>query len=146
MEKTSKPPSKHLGRKIRQMRELLGVRQEAVAEKIGVSQQAISKMEQSEKVDDAMLERIAKALGVNPEAIKNLDEEATVYNIIQNNYEGSKNEVAPNFVKGNNNHFTFNPVDKWLEAIEENKRLYEELLKSEREKVEMLQKLLDGKK
>lgn len=33
---------------------------------------------------------------------------------------------------------TFNPIDKWLEVLEENKKLYERLLESEREKVEIL--------
>ena len=85
MEYETKPPPKHLGRKIKKMRDLLGIRQEALAEKLDTSQQAISKIEQTEDVDDVMLERIAKALGVNPEAIKNLDEDATVYNIFTNN-------------------------------------------------------------
>jgi hypothetical protein len=36
-----------------------------------------------------------------------------------------------------------NPLDKWAEAIEENKQLYERLLQSEKEKVELLQRLLE---
>ena len=45
-------------------------------------------------------------------------------------------------ITGPNN---FNPLEKWLEALEENKRLYEALLKSEREKVAMLEELLREK-
>ena len=141
MEHGTKAPSKHLGRKIMQMRELLGMTQEAVAEKIGVSQQSVSKIEQNEDVDDVMLERVAKALGVNAEAIKNLNEQAKVYNIVTN--QGTSQMVGAH----NYNHScTFNPFDKWAEAIEKNEKLYEELLKSEREKVAMLQKLLEEKK
>ncbi|MCG8321123.1 MAG: helix-turn-helix transcriptional regulator [Cytophagales bacterium] len=141
MEHETKQQPINLGRKIMQMRELLGIRQEAVAEKLGISQQAVSKIEQKEHVDDVMLDRVAKALGVNAEAIKNLDEKATVFNVVQNNYEGATNHGAVQ-----NYQCTFNLLDKWVEAMEENKKLYEELLKSEREKVTMLQKLLEERK
>ena len=139
MKHRTKNPSKHLGRKIMQMRELLGIRQEAVAEKLGVSQQAVSKIEQNENVDDAMMDRVVKALGVNAEAIKDLNEEATVYNIVTNH--GTATGLA-----NQNYNCTFNPFDKWAEAIEENKKLYEVLLESERKRIALLEKLLEDKK
>ena len=37
---------------------------------------------------------------------------------------------------------TSTPIDKWVEALDENKKLYERLLQSEKEKVELLQALL----
>lgn len=37
----------------------------------------------------------------------------------------------------------FNPLDKWTEEIAENRKLYERLLQAEKEKMELLQKLLD---
>lgn len=43
-------------------------------------------------------------------------------------------------------HCNFNPIEKWAEAIDKIEKLHEELLKSEREKVAMLQKLLEEKK
>lgn len=76
------------------------------------------------------------------DAIKNFSEEEA-FQIIQNNYEGS-NPDAEN-VSVQNVNCTFNPLAKWLDALEENKRLYEELLKSEREKVAMLQRIIEGK-
>jgi len=36
-------------------------------------------------------------------------------------------------------------TQEWVEALDENKKLYERLLQSEREKVEMLQEVLRGK-
>ena len=143
MEHKTKPRPKHIGRKIGRMREVLGIKQEVVADKLGISQQAVSKIEQSENVDDAMLGRVAEVLGVNPEAIKNFDEETVVYNI-QNNYEGSSLNLSPNHQQ--NHNCTFNPIDKWIDALEENKKLYEELLKSEREKVALLKGLLEERK
>ena len=143
MEHKTKPPSKHIGRKIGRMREVLGIKQEVVADKLGISQQAVSKIEQSENVEEVMLERVAEALGVNAEALKNFNEETVVYNI-QNNYEGSSLNLSPNHQQ--NHNCNFNPIDKLVESMEENKKLYEELLKSEREKVAMLQRLLEKKK
>ena len=145
MEHKTKPRPKHIGRKIGRMREVLGIKQEVVADKLGISQQAVSKIEQSENVDDTMLVRVAEALGVKAEAIKNFNEEATI-NYIQQNHEGANPSATNVGAQVQNNHCTFNPIDKLVEAMEENKRLYEELLKSEREKVAMLQRLLEKKK
>ena len=128
----------HIGRKIGRIRELRGMKQEAVAEALGISQQAVSKLENSETVEDTTLNRIAKVLGVTVDVIRNFSEEQTILNI-QNNYEGSN-------TNGYNYQCTFNPLDKYVEAVDEIKRLYEALLKSEREKVTMLQKLLNDQK
>jgi transcriptional regulator with XRE-family HTH domain len=121
----------HIGRKISRIRELRGMKQEALASLMGVSQQSISKIEQSAEVEDLALEKIAQALGVTAEAIKNFSEEAVI-NIISSTLHDNAGSV------NNNCTLTFNPIDKWLEVIEENKKLYERLLASEREKVELL--------
>jgi transcriptional regulator with XRE-family HTH domain len=131
----------HLGRKISRLRELRGMKQETLAEQLGISQQAVSKIEQSENVEEHTLERIAKALSVTPATIKNFSEEAVINNI-QNNYEGSNN-TGPN--GGNNHQCTFNPLDKYIEVVEKNEKLYEALLKSEREKIALLERLLEKK-
>lgn len=122
----------HLGRKISRLRELRGMKQETLAEQLGISQQAVSKIEQSESVDDTTLDRIAKAIGFTPAAIKNFSEEAVITNI-QNNYEGSNN-AGPN--GGHNQNCTFNPMDKIVE-------LYDALLKSEKEKNALLEKVIE---
>ncbi|MDN5210480.1 helix-turn-helix transcriptional regulator [Fulvivirgaceae bacterium BMA12] len=127
-----------MGRKIGRMREMLGIKQDVVADKLGLSQQAISKIEQSENVDDAVLEKMADALGVSPEAVKNFSEES-IFNQINNTLNDSSS-------LNQNYQCTINPIEKLVEAMEENKKLYEALLKSEREKVAMLQKLLEDKK
>jgi transcriptional regulator with XRE-family HTH domain len=146
METKGKPHPKHLGRKIGRIRELLGIKQETLADQLGISQQAISKIEQSENVEDSTLEKIGKVLGVSSEAIKNFNEESVI-SIIGNTITNNDQSSVVNFYP------TFNPIDKWLEAIEENKKLneenkklYEALLKSERDKVMMLEKLLEGKR
>src|ERR1700761_4889220 len=122
----------HIGRKISRIRELRGMKQEALAAELGISQQAVSKIEQSAEVEDEALVKIAKILGVTPDAIKNFSEEAVV------NYFNTFNDNSTNNGAVYAFNSTFNPIDKWLELIEENKKLYEQLLASEREKVDLL--------
>jgi transcriptional regulator with XRE-family HTH domain len=135
---TTATKQNHIGRKISRIRELRGMKQEALADALGISQQAVSKIEQSEKIEDDKLEQIAKVLGVTKEAIENYSDEA-VFNNIQNNYDGSVINAGPTI----NHQCTFNPLDKLLEANEENKKLYERLLKAEQDKIEYLEKLLN---
>jgi len=128
METTTKP--KHIGRNISRIRELRQMKQEALAQAIGVSQQTISAIENSESVEEDKLKQIAEALGVSSEAIKNFTEEA-VFNYFTNFYDSSTAQV-------NNNGCTFNPLDKVIE-------LYERLLEAEKDKVAYLEKLLKYK-
>ncbi|MDQ1142428.1 helix-turn-helix domain-containing protein [Pedobacter agri] len=133
METSEKPNRTHLGRKISRIRELRGMKQEALAAELGISQQAISKLEQSEGIEDSTLEKVAKVLGVTAEGIKNFNEE-TVLNIISNTFTSNDSST----INAINIQPTFNPLDKLMEALEANKELYERLLASEREKVEIL--------
>jgi transcriptional regulator with XRE-family HTH domain len=128
--------TKHIGKNISRLRELRTMKQETLAEALGVSQQAVSRMEQNEVVDDMMLERVGKVLGVSPALIKNFDEEKAIYNF-QNNYEHSTGYTGPNY------NCTFNPLDKLEEANGKIKDLYEKLLKAEQEKVAVMQKLIE---
>ncbi|MCC4229645.1 helix-turn-helix domain-containing protein [Zunongwangia profunda] len=129
----------HIGRKISRIRELRGMKQEALAAELGISQQSVSTLEQSEHIEDEKLEKVAKVLGVSKEAIENFSEESIFHNI--NNF----NDNSVNNGPLNNFHCTFNPLDKLVEAYEENKKLYERLVLAEKEKVSYLEKLLDKK-
>lgn len=129
---------KHIGRNISRIRELRDMKQEALAYAIDVSQQTISSIEGSETVDEEKLKAIAKALGVPAEVIKNFSEEA-VFNIIGNTYHNDSSSIK-------NNNCTFNPLDKLIEAFDKNEKLYERLVEAEREKVALLEKLLNEKK
>ena len=121
----------HIGRKISRIRELRGMKQEALAAELGISQQSVSSLEQSEHIEDEKLERVAKVLGVNKEAIENFSEES-ILNIISNSFHDNS---ALNAILNNP---TFNPIDKVVE-------LYERLLEAEKEKVAYLEKLLKKK-
>lgn len=123
METSTKSSKMHIGRKISRIREIRGIKQDFLAIELGISQQTISKIEQSEDVDDATLEKIANILGVSAEAIKNFSEEVLIFHI-QNMHD---NSTAYSY----NYQCHYNPLDKVVE-------LYERLLQSEREKVELL--------
>ena len=121
----------HIGRKISRIRELRDMKQEALAQALGISQQTVSSIENSETIDDEKLQAIAEILGVSVEGIKNFSEEA-VLNIIGNTLNDGS------VINGNAYNCTFNPLDKMVE-------LFERLLQAEKEKIEYLEKLLKGK-
>lgn len=129
----------HQGRNVKRFREMMGIKQEALAAQLGGdwSQKKISLLESKEDIDPALLDELAKALKVPAEAIRNFSEEAAILNI-QNNYEGSVLNNSANQM----HQCTFNPLDKLMEALDENKRLYEALLQAEREKVALLERML----
>jgi transcriptional regulator with XRE-family HTH domain len=101
------------------------------AEELGISQQAVSKIEQSETIEDDKLEQIAKVLGVTKQAIENFSEELAI-NYFNNFYDNSFSNSQGTF---HPNNCTFNPLDKVVE-------LYERLVQAEKDKIEYLEKLL----
>jgi transcriptional regulator with XRE-family HTH domain len=117
-----------IGQKVERIRTFRGFKQEYLASKLGVSQQTVSKIEQQEEIEDALLKQIAEALGVTPEVIRNFDEDKITY-IINHQYNIYNNEIKDNAT----NNFVFNPIEKIAE-------LYERLLTTEREKNELLKK------
>lgn len=130
----------HQGRNVKRFREMLGIKQEALAIDLGDdwSQRKISLLEQKEEIEEPLLQQIANVLKVPVEAIKNFDEEQAIHNI-QNNYDSAVVNAGPTI----NYKCNFNPFDKWAEEVAENRKLYERLLQAEKEKMELLQKLLE---
>jgi 3-methyladenine DNA glycosylase/8-oxoguanine DNA glycosylase len=84
----------------------------------------VSKIEQQEEIEEEMLSQIACVLGISPEVIRDFDVEKAIYNINNirdNTFEQGATSIAQQF----------NPIEKIIE-------LYERLLQSEREKVDLL--------
>ncbi|MBD0725370.1 transcriptional regulator [Flavobacterium sp. L1I52] len=126
--------TKHIGRNISRIRELRGMKQEALAQAIGISQQSVSNIEGSETVDEDKLKAIAEVLGVSTEAIKNYSDEI-VFNIIGNTYHDNSSSL--------NYSCTFNPVDKIVQLYDEKIALYERMLREKDEMMARLEKLLN---
>jgi transcriptional regulator with XRE-family HTH domain len=123
----------HEGRNVKRIREILGIKQDALAMDLGLSQQAISQLEQKEALDSEMLSKIATVLKVPVDAIKNFDEQAAI-NIISTTFNSHDNSTSLAYQSS----FTFNPIDKIIE-------LYERMLKDKNEMIEKLESLLKGK-
>lgn len=80
----------HEGRNVKRFREMLGIKQDALAQELGLSQQAISALEQKEKIDEKILVDVAKMLKIPVEAIQKFDDEQAV-NIISNTFNDQSN-------------------------------------------------------
>lgn len=122
------------GVNVQKIRVYMGVKQEALATDLGISQYEISKIESQDEVEDGLLARIANVLGVTPEVIRDFDVERAIYNINQHNYQDA------NIAEGATTYaitHQVNPLEKIVE-------LYERLLKSEQEKIEILRKMQDS--
>ncbi|WP_338875005.1 helix-turn-helix transcriptional regulator [Spirosoma sp. SC4-14] len=128
----------HHGRNVKRIREILGIKQDVLATSLGLSQQAVSQLERKERLDANTLEKVSKVLGVSEEAIKNFTDEAAI-NIVANTINNHDQSTVVNYYP------TFNPIDKIVELYEEKAALYERMLAMEREKNELLQKLLNAK-
>lgn len=117
---------KHVGQNIQRLRVYFGVKQETLAKDLGISQAAVSTIEQQEIIEPDMLKKISEVIGISPEFIENFDIERAIYNINNYNYpDATITEGSTAIVQ------QINPIEKIVE-------LYERLLKSEREKVDML--------
>ncbi|MGG7549494.1 helix-turn-helix transcriptional regulator [Chryseobacterium arthrosphaerae] len=124
----------HQGRNIKRFREMLGIKQEALAFELGDdwNQKKVSLLEQKETVESDILAQVAKILKVPAEAIENFDEEQAV-NIISNTVNNNDNATGNSLYSYQP---TFNPIDKMVE-------LYERMLQQQKEMIEKLQKLIE---
>lgn len=131
----------HQGRNIKRFREMLGIKQDALAWELGEdwNQQKISLLEQRETIEDSILKQIAEVLKLPVEAIQNFDEENAV-NVIANTF-------GDNACVGNpNSTFNFNPIEEIRKLHEEKMALYERMLKEKDEMMARLERLMEGSK
>ena len=130
----------HEGRNIKRFREMLGIKQDALAADLGDdwNQQKVSLLEQKETIDPALLQQISSALKIPAEAIQNFDEEQAV-NIIANTFDNGA--IGYNRAEVQN----FNPVEKLVQLHEEKIALYERMLKEKDEMMARLEKLIQKK-
>ncbi|MBO9595478.1 MAG: helix-turn-helix transcriptional regulator [Niabella sp.] len=131
----------HEGRNVKRFREMLGIKQEALAYDLGDdwSQRKISVLEQKETIDLPLLQQISAALKIPVEAFQNFDEEQAI-NIISNTFnEGSFLNT------GHTPTFNVNPIDKLIQLHDEKIALYERMLREKDEMMAELKKLISSK-
>lgn len=134
----------HQGRNIKRFREMLGIKQDALAFELGEdwNQQKISLLEQKEAIESSLLQQVAQILKIPAEAIENFDEEQAI-NVIANTFTDSFNNSTNAFAY--NNNCTFNPVETILQIHNEKIALYERMLQEKDEMMLRLEQLLQNK-
>jgi transcriptional regulator with XRE-family HTH domain len=133
----------HEGRNIKRFREMLGIKQDALAIELGDdwNQQKISLLEQKETIDAPLLQQISAAMKIPVEAFQNFDEEQVI-NIVTNTFSDFKDNAVASPV-AMNYQCTINPIDKIIQLHEEKIALYERMLKEKDEMMMRLEKLID---
>ena len=122
----------HHGRNVKRLREIMGIKQEVLADELRVSQQTVSRLESQLELDNEMLNKIANIMNIPVDAIKNYNDDIAV-NIISSTF----NEQSVAY------QYNVNPINKIIQLYEEKIELFERLLKAEQDKNSFLQKMLE---
>ncbi|SHG32352.1 Helix-turn-helix domain-containing protein [Flavobacterium defluvii] len=127
----------HQGRNVKRFREMLNIKQEALAYDLGEdwNQKKISLLEQKDVIEDNLLKQISAVLKIPVEAFQNFDEEQAV-NLISCNF--SDNAMFNNKIEVFNN----NPIEEIKKLHEEKIALFERMLKEKDEMMVRLEKLI----
>ena len=130
----------HQGANVGKIRRYEGMKQITLANELGVSQQKV--------IGKDYMEKIASILKVAPEVIENMEETPISVVIENNNFENGSNNSGIGYVNENevNDNRIIHPVEKIIELTKENASLYERMMANEKEKVALLEKLLNEKK
>lgn len=114
----------HKGRKIERVRKLKGFTQTDLGKKLGISKQAISKLEQTENISNEKLKEIADALDVTFEGLRDFNEDRVINNTI-NFYENcgvNTTNILTNIKNINS------PVEELIEVFERQLREIRDLI------------------
>ena len=133
----------HEGRNVKRFREMLGVKQDALAYELGEgwTQKKISQLEQKEIIELPLLQEISRTLRIPVEAFQNFDEEKAI-NIISNTVNNNDNASGNSLFSY---YPTINPIEQIVKLHEEKIALYERMLKEKDEMMERLEKLIKEK-
>jgi len=119
----------HLGKNVKRLREILGIKQELLADRLCLSQQTVSRFESQEDLDDEMLNNISKVFNIPVEAIKNYNDDVIVNIIIK-----TFNEHSVDY------QHNIDSINLIMQLLNEKVELYERLLKAEQDKNSLLEK------
>lgn len=130
----------HQGRNVKRFREMLGIKQEALALDLGDewNQKKVSMLEQKDVIEDHLLKKISGVLNIPVDAFKNFDEEHAV-NIIANTFNDTQGLINYSPI------FNNNPIDKLIQLHEDKIALYERMLKEKDDMMDRLEGLIKSK-
>lgn len=128
----------HEGQNIRKLRSILDVPQKELADRMGTSQQRVSKIENMPVLDDETREKVADALGIPSALISNYDQQSVINIISDNTFsgEGSGSQMAS--TSGTHNQTTY-PIELLIE-------MFGKALREESSKTDALLRLLEAEK
>lgn len=124
---SQKSENKHQGRQVKRFRESIGMKQEILAKELNTTQQSISYYEKQEDLDENLFKQLAQGMGVSPDILRNFNMESQIFSIQE--MRDSSQAIY---------NYNFSPIDKIVEQAAKIEKLYEDLLKVEREKIELL--------
>lgn len=128
----------HHGRNLVRLMNRKGLKVENLEKALQLSQTQVQELMEMKKIDDEMLDKLAKALDVSVETIKNMKEEEPSV-IFENNTFNINNDNGTNSnIVGQTNHNKYDNVS-FTQIID----AYRLMLKQEREEVHKLQKRVD---
>ncbi|WP_456088579.1 helix-turn-helix domain-containing protein [Parabacteroides sp.] len=135
----------HHGRNLVRLMNKKGLKVEDLEKALQLSQKQVEELMEMKKIDDEMLDKLAKALDVSVETIKNMKEEEPsvsfqndTFNIENENNTNSPvyNNIVGNQEQTNNHKYDNVSFSQIIDA-------YRLMLKQEREEVHRLQKRID---
>ena len=130
----------HQGRNVKRFREMLGIKQDALAADLGDdwNQQKISLLEQKETIEPTILKRVSEIMKLPVEAFQNMTDDQAV-NIVANTFSLDNGSIF----NAHNSNPVFNPVETIIRLHEEKIALYERMLKEKDEMMGRLEKLIE---
>jgi transcriptional regulator with XRE-family HTH domain len=119
----------HIGQKIKKLRELKNLTQTHLADQLGVSQSAYSKIEMGEsEVTFTKLEKISEALGMKPEEVIAFNE-SMVFNVMNNANGGNVFGDINNSISNNERKLYEDQINLLKEEVSYLKQMLEKVLK-----------------
>ncbi|NQX40209.1 hypothetical protein SAMN05421820_10592 [Pedobacter steynii] len=103
------------------------MKQEILAKELNTTQQSLSYYENQEGLDEILFAQLAQGMGVSPEILRNFNMKSPTFNIQE--MRDSSQAIY---------NYNFSPIDKIVEQTAKLEKLYEDILKVEREKIELL--------
>lgn len=136
----------HHGKAIKQLRLDRGWSRRIFADKIGVSEASLIRMEAKEELPDEVLEKMAKELGVTIDLIKELEEDKPLaFYIQENTFDNSSdmNVGTSNFGSSVDNR-TNGAVEEMAKVCEHIRHEYETLFATQKEMMEFYKKEMEN--
>lgn len=128
----------HHGKAIKRLRRDRGWSRGIFADRIGVSEATLARLEAKEEVEDVVLEKVAKELGVSKEFIKELEEDKPLAIYIQENTVSQHSQINGTVDTVDNR--TYHSAEEMTKVCDQIRQEYNTLFAAQKEMVEYYKK------